>query len=78
MSGLRYEQYDAAKEAESVAAMRELIAGDLSEPYSIYVYRYFLYSWGDLCYLVRPFSCSPPPYLSPSLPRTSSTRVRIH
>ncbi len=22
------------------------------EPYSIYVYRYFLYQWGHLCYMV--------------------------
>ena len=33
-------------------AIRELISRDLSEPYSIYVYRYFLGEWGDLCYLV--------------------------
>lgn len=31
--------------------MRQLISKDLSEPYSIYVYRYFLYQWGDLCYM---------------------------
>ena len=31
--------------------MRRLIAKDLSEPYSIYVYRYFLYQWGHLCFL---------------------------
>lgn len=31
--------------------MRQLISQELSEPYSIYVYRYFLYQWGDLCYL---------------------------
>ncbi|KAF4416967.1 N-alpha-acetyltransferase 30 [Colletotrichum fructicola] len=24
---------------------------DLSEPYSIYVYRYFLYQWGHLCFM---------------------------
>jgi hypothetical protein len=29
-----------------------LISKDLSEPYSIYVYRYFLYQWGDLCFMV--------------------------
>ncbi|KAK2818470.1 hypothetical protein FQN49_007866, partial [Arthroderma sp. PD_2] len=47
----RYVQYEAAKENEYVAAMRQLISQDLSEPYSIYVYRYFLYEWGDLCYM---------------------------
>ncbi|KAJ5095551.1 Acetyltransferase GNAT family [Penicillium alfredii] len=48
---LRYERYDSARENEYVAAMRQLISKDLSEPYSIYVYRYFLYQWGDLCFL---------------------------
>ncbi|PGH21557.1 hypothetical protein AJ80_03117 [Polytolypa hystricis UAMH7299] len=48
---LRYVQYEGAKENEYVAAMRQLISKDLSEPYSIYVYRYFLYQWGDLCYM---------------------------
>ncbi|KAI5306177.1 N-alpha-acetyltransferase mak3 [Ascosphaera pollenicola] len=48
---LRYVQYESSKESEYVPAMRELIAKDLSEPYSLYVYRYFLHEWGDLCYL---------------------------
>lgn len=48
---LRYVRYDSARENEYVAAMRQLISKDLSEPYSIYVYRYFLYEWGDLCFL---------------------------
>ena len=55
-SGIRYIQYDSAKEKEYVAAIRQLISKDLSEPYSIYVYRYFLYQWGDLCYMVRSIS----------------------
>ncbi|KAJ5167840.1 acetyltransferase GNAT family [Penicillium canariense] len=50
-SDLRYVRYDSARESEYVAAMRQLISKDLSEPYSIYVYRYFLYQWGDLCFL---------------------------
>lgn len=48
---LRYIQYDSSRENEFVPAMRRLISKDLSEPYSIYVYRYFLYQWGDLCFL---------------------------
>ncbi|PGG95495.1 peptide alpha-N-acetyltransferase [Blastomyces parvus] len=48
---LRYIQYENDKENEYVSAMRQLISKDLSEPYSIYVYRYFLYQWGDLCYM---------------------------
>ncbi|RAH87474.1 acyl-CoA N-acyltransferase [Aspergillus japonicus CBS 114.51] len=48
---LRYARYDGAREDEYVPAMRQLISKDLSEPYSIYVYRYFLYQWGDLCFM---------------------------
>ncbi|RMJ23897.1 acetyltransferase [Aspergillus sp. HF37] len=48
---LRYQRYDGARENEYVPSMRQLISKDLSEPYSIYVYRYFLYQWGDLCFL---------------------------
>ena len=49
---LQYIQYDPDKEAQYLPAIRELISKDLSEPYSIYVYRYFLYQWADLCYMV--------------------------
>lgn len=49
---LHYIQYDPDKEAQYLTAIRELISKDLSEPYSIYVYRYFLYQWADLCYMV--------------------------
>lgn len=48
---LHYIRYDNALENEYVSAMRQLISKELSEPYSIYVYRYFLYQWGELCYL---------------------------
>jgi GNAT superfamily N-acetyltransferase len=48
---LRYVQYDGSRENDYVPAMRQLISKDLSEPYSIYVYRYFLYQWGDLCFM---------------------------
>ncbi|KAL2014043.1 hypothetical protein VTN00DRAFT_1568 [Thermoascus crustaceus] len=50
-SSLRYVRYSPERENEYVAAMRQLISKDLSEPYSIYVYRYFLYQWGDLCFM---------------------------
>ena len=49
---LEYIQYDHALEAQYLPAIRALISKDLSEPYSIYVYRYFLYQWGHLCYMV--------------------------
>ncbi|CAI6335149.1 unnamed protein product [Periconia digitata] len=48
---LRYVQYHGSKEETYLPAIRQLISKDLSEPYSIYVYRYFLYQWGDLCYM---------------------------
>ncbi|KAF1942445.1 N-terminal acetyltransferase C complex catalytic subunit MAK3 [Clathrospora elynae] len=48
---LQYIQYDPSKEEQYLPAIRQLISKDLSEPYSIYVYRYFLYQWGNLCYM---------------------------
>lgn len=51
--GLRYVQYELEKEHIYLDSIRQLISKDLSEPYSIYVYRYFLNQWGDLCYMVR-------------------------
>ncbi|KAI9850624.1 MAG: N-alpha-acetyltransferase mak3 [Thelocarpon superellum] len=48
---LSYVQYDSSKEARYLSAIRQLISHDLSEPYSIYVYRFFLYQWGDLCFM---------------------------
>jgi hypothetical protein len=76
--GLKYIQYDANKEEVYLDPIRQLIAKDLSggrihtvgieyqltcpEPYSIYVYRYFLYQWGHLCYMVYHLSfqgCTP-------------------
>lgn len=54
---LQYIQYEASKEEQYLPAIRQLISKDLSEPYSIYVYRYFLYQWGDLCYMVSTLRC---------------------
>lgn len=50
---LNYIQYDHSLESKYLPAIRSLIAKDLSEPYSIYVYRYFLCQWGHLCFMVR-------------------------
>jgi peptide alpha-N-acetyltransferase len=58
---LKYVQYEHGLEAQYLPAIRALISKDLSEPYSIYVYRYFLYQWGHLCYMVSPVSISRPP-----------------
>ncbi|RKF57011.1 N-alpha-acetyltransferase 30 [Erysiphe neolycopersici] len=48
---LQYIQYDHAYEKQYLPSIRALIAKDLSEPYSIYVYRYFLSQWQDLCFM---------------------------
>ncbi|KAM0348341.1 hypothetical protein ACHAPU_004309 [Fusarium lateritium] len=50
-SELRYVQYEHALEAQYLPAIRALISKDLSEPYSIYVYRYFLCQWAHLCFM---------------------------
>jgi len=49
---VHYISYGSEKESSYLPAIRQLISKDLSEPYSIYVYRYFLYQWGDLCFMV--------------------------
>ncbi|KAF5597267.1 ribosomal alanine n-acetyltransferase [Fusarium subglutinans] len=48
---LRYVQYEHALEAQYLPSIRALISKDLSEPYSIYVYRYFLCQWAHLCFM---------------------------
>lgn len=35
-----------------MGAIMALITKDLSEPYSIYTYRYFIHNWPNLCFLV--------------------------
>lgn len=49
---IKYVKYNSDQEVVYLSAIRQLISKDLSEPYSIYVYRYFLYQWGDLCFMV--------------------------
>lgn len=56
-SELKYTQYSHSLEAQYLPSIRALISKDLSEPYSIYVYRYFLYQWGHLCFMVNKFRC---------------------
>jgi hypothetical protein len=57
-SELRYIQYEHGLEKQYLPAIRALISKDLSEPYSIYVYRYFLYQWAHLCYMVSVSFCA--------------------
>ncbi|VUC34137.1 unnamed protein product [Clonostachys rosea] len=48
---LHFVQYNHSLEAQYLPAIRALISKDLSEPYSIYVYRYFLCQWAHLCFM---------------------------
>ncbi|CAH0018222.1 unnamed protein product, partial [Clonostachys rhizophaga] len=48
---LHFVQYHHNLEAQYLPAIRALISKDLSEPYSIYVYRYFLCQWAHLCFM---------------------------
>ncbi|KAJ3160671.1 N-alpha-acetyltransferase 30 [Geranomyces michiganensis] len=60
-------------------AITALVEVDLSEPYSIYTYRYFLHNWPNLCFLAmasdeppqEPLSTSPPPSPPATKPITS-------
>jgi hypothetical protein len=51
-------RYRQEEEDEFLEPIRELITKDLSEPYSIYVYRYFLFQWPELCWMVGPSPAS--------------------
>ncbi|KAG9246000.1 acyl-CoA N-acyltransferase [Calycina marina] len=78
---LRYIQYTHSQEKKYLPLIRALIKEDLSEPYSIYVYRYFLYQWGDLCYMAIPptSSFSPNnPAVPPSLPGVVVCKLEPH
>ena len=47
-NGITYVRY---KDETQMPAIMHLITKDLSEPYSIYTYRYFIHNWPHLCYL---------------------------
>lgn len=64
---LEYIQYEHSLEAQYLPAIRSLISKDLSEPYSIYVYRYFLCQWSHLCFMVSLQSGTPALGAVPSL-----------
>lgn len=49
---ITYSQLDINNE-QDFEDLKLLIAQDLSEPYSIYVYRFFLNQWPNLCYLAK-------------------------
>ena len=43
------------KDERQMPDIMRLIQKDLSEPYSIYTYRYFIHNWPNLCFLVSYF-----------------------
>lgn len=47
---IQYVQYESELQMPMIV---KLIQKDLSEPYSIYTYRYFIHNWPKLCFLVR-------------------------
>lgn len=60
---VQYIQYSHTLEKQYLPSIRALISKDLSEPYSIYVYRFFLYRWGDLCFMALNPTTDPPSLL---------------
>ncbi|XP_023320330.1 N-alpha-acetyltransferase 30-like [Eurytemora carolleeae] len=46
-------QYEGYKCELQMPDIMRLIQADLSEPYSIYTYRYFIHNWPNLCYIAR-------------------------
>ncbi|CAN3371725.1 hypothetical protein DIURU_002938 [Diutina rugosa] len=52
IDGLEYHRFDSSSKDE-FSVISNLIADHLSEPYSIYVYWFFLNSWPHYCYTVK-------------------------
>merc|ERR1712039_1166174 len=46
--GIVYRRYE---KEEDLYALKNLVDKELSEPYSIFTYRYFVYNWPQLCFL---------------------------
>ncbi|VDN98288.1 unnamed protein product [Rodentolepis nana] len=47
-TGITFRQYQSEIDLDKIVS---LITKTLSEPYSLYTYRYFIYNWPDLCLL---------------------------
>ncbi|KAK9376145.1 acyl-CoA N-acyltransferase [Lipomyces chichibuensis] len=64
---------DAPRETaeRDLTAIRQLISQDLSEPYGIYVYRYFIYQWPHLCFLALDTGVRTSPASSSTEPTTA-------
>ena len=59
--GIHYVHYQSELEMPNIMS---LISKDLSEPYSIYTYRYFIHNWPDLCFLVSIIICTVNSYIA--------------
>uniref|UniRef100_A0A7S0S692 N-acetyltransferase domain-containing protein n=1 Tax=Mantoniella antarctica TaxID=81844 RepID=A0A7S0S692_9CHLO len=51
LADVRFEQY--VDEETQMGMLMDLIDTELSEPYSIFTYRYFINSWPQLCFLAH-------------------------
>lgn len=49
MNSIQYSDYKSELQLPNII---NLIENDLSEPYSVYTYRYFIHNWPNLCFLV--------------------------
>lgn len=61
IGGIKYVSYKSELQMPDII---KLIQKDLSEPYSIYTYRYFIHNWPKFCFLVSIFLYSYPTSLS--------------
>lgn len=48
-ANIKYVNYQSEAQMPDIM---QLIQKDLSEPYSVYTYRYFINNWSKLCFLV--------------------------
>ncbi|XP_033240232.1 N-alpha-acetyltransferase 30 [Drosophila pseudoobscura] len=46
-------RYSRFRDEAELAHLQRLIDGTLSEPYTLYTYRYFVYNWPELCFFAR-------------------------
>lgn len=53
MTQISYHKYIPENEVTEIPQIRDMIARELSEPYTLYVYRYFMYDSPDLTFTAR-------------------------
>ena len=52
-------EYSTYTDESQLQEIIDLVSGDLSEPYSVFTYRYFINNWPQLCQLVRAAEIAP-------------------